>query len=183
MKKLCLCFFLVFTVVFAQAEWSFYEETSVKGMISGIVKKDHIFEMQSGSIYQITGITIQVVVAVSPHALVLRDGRLFKIIVDDFDEPLICKQLIEPRHASSDETEQDADTEQDVIHSHISGDFEGWNGDTLFMLDNGQIWQQSSYDYTYHYSYHPEVLIININGIWKMKVEDVDEMIEVKRLK
>ncbi|HHT9138744.1 MAG TPA: hypothetical protein ACFYEK_16055 [Candidatus Wunengus sp. YC60] len=44
----------------------------------------------------------------------------------------------------------------DVIESHIEGDFEGWEGETIFKLDNGQIWQQSSYDYTYHYAYHPE---------------------------
>ena len=152
-------------------------------MISGMVKKDHILEMQSGSIYQVADITLQLVLELSPKALVLQDGSFYKLIIDGFDEPLICRQLVPPRHVSSEDTEQDIKKRNDVIKSHISGEFEGWDGDTLFMLDNGQIWQQSSYDYMYHYSYHPEVLIINVNGVWKMKVEDVDEMIEVERLK
>jgi hypothetical protein len=43
-----------------------------------------------------------------------------------------------------------------VIESRIDGEFEGWEGDTIFKLENGQIWQQSSYAYTYHYSYRPK---------------------------
>ena len=71
----------------------------------------------------------------------------------------------------------------DVIESHISGDFEGWDGETIFKLDNGQIWQQSSYAYTYHYSYHPEVTIYKTSGGYKMKVGGVEKMIYVRRLK
>lgn len=33
----------------------------------------------------------------------------------------------------------------DVIDSRIEGTFQGWRGDTIFKLTNGQIWQQSSY--------------------------------------
>lgn len=70
-----------------------------------------------------------------------------------------------------------------MINTYIQGEFEGWEGETVFLLDNGQIWQQSSYAYMYHYAYRPEVMIINISGSWKMKVEGVDEMIDVMRLK
>jgi hypothetical protein len=71
----------------------------------------------------------------------------------------------------------------EVIESHIAGEFEGWSGDTIFKLDNGQIWQQSSYSYTYHYAYRPEVLIYRSGGVYKMKVEDVEDTITVKRLR
>lgn len=71
----------------------------------------------------------------------------------------------------------------DVIESHIDGEFEGWDGETIFKLTNGQIWQQSSYAYTYHYAYRPEVLIYKTNSRYKMKVEGVDRTIYVKRLK
>jgi len=67
----------------------------------------------------------------------------------------------------------------DVIESCMEGDFEGWEGETIFKLDNGQIWQQSSYAYTYHYAYRPEVLIYKTSGGYKMKVEGVDETIYV----
>jgi len=48
---------------------------------------------------------------------------------------------------------------------------------------NGQIWQQSSIAYTYHYAYRPEVLIYEFQGTWIMRVEDVDETINVIKLK
>lgn len=74
-------------------------------------------------------------------------------------------------------------TNYEKVESRIEGTFEGWDGDTLFQLENGQVWQQSSYAYLYHYAYNPNVCIYDDNGEWKMKVEDVDEVITVERLK
>lgn len=70
-----------------------------------------------------------------------------------------------------------------TIESRIDGAFEGWEGDTIFKLMNGQIWQQSSYSYTYHYSYLPEVIIYPSGGLYKMHVDGVDDDIYVIRLK
>lgn len=70
-----------------------------------------------------------------------------------------------------------------VIESSLSGEFNGWDGDTIFKLDNGQIWQQAEYDYTYSYAYRPDVMIYPTAGGCKMKVEDEDDVILVKRLK
>ena len=53
-----------------------------------------------------------------------------------------------------------AGASSDIVESHIQGEFEGWSGDTIFALDNGQLWQQSSYAYMYHYAYRPKVTII-----------------------
>jgi hypothetical protein len=72
---------------------------------------------------------------------------------------------------------------QQVIESQIDGDFKGWDGETIFKLTNGQIWQQSSYAYMYHYAYGPEVTIYKVNGRFKMKVEGVEDTIEVVRIK
>ncbi|MFC2032071.1 hypothetical protein ACFLUS_01680 [Chloroflexota bacterium] len=70
-----------------------------------------------------------------------------------------------------------------IIESHINGTFEGWDGDTVFELRNGQIWQQASYSYTYHYAYSPEVFIYSTTGGYKMMVDSVSETIYVRRLK
>ncbi|TXS90689.1 hypothetical protein FV139_17055 [Parahaliea maris] len=41
---------------------------------------------------------------------------------------------------TSEEVKQ---AEQDIrIEARIKGDFRGWSGDTLFSLDNGQVWRQ-----------------------------------------
>jgi hypothetical protein len=70
-----------------------------------------------------------------------------------------------------------------VIESAITGEIEGWDGETIFKLDNGQIWQQAEYDYTYFYEYHPDVTIYQTSAGCRMKVEDEDETVLVKRIK
>ena len=67
-----------------------------------------------------------------------------------------------------------------AIESEIDGTFNGWDGDTIFKLTNGQIWQQDEYDYEYQYEYNPDVLIFRDGTNWKMKVEGMDETIRVK---
>jgi hypothetical protein len=71
----------------------------------------------------------------------------------------------------------------DAIESEISGDFHGWDGETIFKLTNGQIWQQAEYGYEYEYAFQPEVTIYKASGGYKMKVEGIDDTIFVKRLK
>jgi hypothetical protein len=71
----------------------------------------------------------------------------------------------------------------EAIESQIAGEFKGWTGETIFKLTNGQIWQQTEYDYTYEYAYMPNVTIYKTSSCWKMKVEEVEDTICVKRLK
>jgi len=71
-----------------------------------------------------------------------------------------------------------------VIETQMDDEFEGWDGETVFKLANGQIWQQKEYAYTYHYAYRPKVLIYRSQaGGWKMKVDGVERAIGVERLK
>lgn len=70
-----------------------------------------------------------------------------------------------------------------AIESQIDGTFEGWSGETVFKLTNGQIWQQSSYAYTYHYAYRPDVLVYSGSGGCKLKVDGVSDSISVRRLR
>src|SRR5690606_4924947 len=39
----------------------------------------------------------------------------------------------------------------EIIESRIDGEFEGWEGETVFKLLNGQIWQQIDGRYKYRY--------------------------------
>lgn len=70
-----------------------------------------------------------------------------------------------------------------AVESEIDGEFHGWDGETIFKLTDGEIWQQSEYDYTYEYAYRPSVTIYKTASCWKMKVEDVDDAVCVKRIK
>lgn len=69
-----------------------------------------------------------------------------------------------------------------AIESEIDGTFNGWTGETIFKLTNGQIWQQSSYAYTYHYAYRPKVVIYRTSTETKMTVEGVSDPVLVKRI-
>ena len=70
-----------------------------------------------------------------------------------------------------------------VIETQIDGEFEGWEGETIFKMMNGQIWQQSSYAYMYSYAYSPEVIIYKTSSGYVMKVDGVEETINVIKLK
>jgi hypothetical protein len=71
----------------------------------------------------------------------------------------------------------------EVIDSQIDGEFTGWDGETVFRLMNGQIWQQASYAYTYHYAFMPKVLIFRAGGGYQMQVDGVEGRIAVRQLR
>ena len=71
----------------------------------------------------------------------------------------------------------------EIIESQIEGEFSGWDGETIFKLTNGQIWQQASYAYTYSYAYRPRILILRKSGGYEMQVEGINSKIRVTRLK
>ena len=71
----------------------------------------------------------------------------------------------------------------DFVRTCIAGPFEGWSGDTVFELCNGQVWVQASYAYTYHYAYRPDVIIFATGGGYSMAVEGVDRRIAVRLIR
>lgn len=66
-----------------------------------------------------------------------------------------------------------------IVNSIITSDFNGWSGDTVFVLQNGQVWQQSQY--AYMYAYRPSVTIeaFGTSGILTVNGKSIN----VKRLK
>ena len=71
----------------------------------------------------------------------------------------------------------------EVIESRIDGDFEGWEGDTIFKLMNGQVWQQMDGRYKYTYKYGPKVIIFRSGPAYKMQVDGVEGTIAVRPLR
>ena len=100
----------------------------------------------------------------------------------DDKEPIkwSIEEIVAPPKPSGDKR---AAMDGGVIESYIKGEFEGWDGETVFFLDNGQIWQQAAYSYHYHYAYRPKVLIVRSGALSKMIVEGVSESVTVQRIK
>jgi hypothetical protein len=177
--------FLIFSLIIScagresLASWNHYETTNVKGSISGSIRRGKILEMSSGSIYKVSGLSLQLVLEIMPDATVLRNGREYKLIIEGFDEPLICEQIKPPRYLASKRGAVDT---QGVVESYVDGEFEGWDGDTIVQLVNGQIWEQAAYKYHYSYRYQPKVTIFKTRASWMMLVEGM-EPVPVRRIK
>ena len=77
----------------AAAQWTLYEETTIAGTISGSIEKGHIFKTRSGHLYEVADYVYLYEYEYSPDVTVLADGRSYKLIIEGFDEPLICKCL------------------------------------------------------------------------------------------
>lgn len=70
-----------------------------------------------------------------------------------------------------------------VIESNIDGEWNGWDGDTVVKLTNGQIWEQSDSHLSLSLGFRNNVLLFQKSGIWYMQVEDEGEAVAVTRLK
>jgi hypothetical protein len=68
------------------------------------------------------------------------------------------------------------------ILSRIQGDFSGWSGETVFRLENGQVWRQRLQGkYRYNGPPNPEVRIYrNFLGFYMMTLVESDKSIGVK---
>lgn len=84
---------------------------------------------------------------------------------------------------NTDEEVKKAVEEQEIV-SVIQQPFSGWTGDTIFRLENGQVWQQRhGGNYPYRGS-HPQVRITkNFMGFYRMELVENGKAVGVKRLK
>jgi hypothetical protein len=70
-----------------------------------------------------------------------------------------------------------------VIESKVDGQFEGWEGNTVVRLINGELWQQTDGHISIAVKIMPDVLIYRSDGQWKMKVEGIPKDVAVERLR
>ena len=69
-----------------------------------------------------------------------------------------------------------------IQSAHINGEFEGFDEDVLFPLDNGAYWLQAEYKYWYHYAYCPEVEVYYDGGAYYLRVAGEEESVAVTRV-
>ena len=83
------------------------------------------------------------------------------------------------RGLPSDDGEDDS-----PIRSGIVGDFTGWDGQTIFKLENGMIWVQDDRDKFYVRNIENPVAVIErgMFGTWHLHVEGYRDDCKVKRI-
>jgi len=75
--------------------------------------------------------------------------------------------------------------EPDLVVSQINGSFKGWDGETVFHLANGQVWQQTDGSALVARTMEsPEVQISRgVFGVWYLKVDGYNKQTKVKRIR
>ena len=103
-------------------------------------------------------------------------------------EPMAAATSPQPDEASADDFGRELVLDDDATNelvARIAGPFSGWSGNTRFVLDNGQIWQQ---DETGKLNYkgpdNPQVTIKRgFMSSYRLKIEGRNTRIKVKRVK
>lgn len=130
---------------------------------------DEIFKLASGSLWQVK-YEYEYLYEYYPNVVICpNEGKL-----------IIKGKKLNVQSISSGRTPGTSSSR--VIESQIDGDFNGWEGETVYKLMNGQVWQQASYTYSYSYSFMPKVLIYQDGGRYFMQVGD-KKAVQVIRLR
>lgn len=73
---------------------------------------------------------------------------------------------------------------EEKVQAKIVGEFEGWTGDTVFHLDNGQIWKQRLRGRYRANTENPEIVITkNWMGFYRLTIVSSGRSVGVKRVK
>ena len=74
--------------------------------------------------------------------------------------------------------------DKENIYSRIVGEFTGWDGETVFKLENGMVWKQAQSDKFFTKSMtNPEVEIKStMFGGWRLSVEGYNKWVKVERI-
>jgi len=86
---------------------------------------------------------------------------------------------------SGDAPKQDkGDEKRSTVTSKLEGKFNGWDGQTVFKLENGMIWAQKGKK-----KFHTEEIenpVVTIEpgmfGVWRLSIEGIDEDVRVVRI-
>ena len=78
----------------------------------------------------------------------------------------------------------DDDDDRERVTSRIVGRFSGWDGQTVFKLENGMIWEQVDKDKFYIKEIENPVVIIDpgMFGRWNLSIEGHNSDCRVKRI-
>lgn len=68
------------------------------------------------------------------------------------------------------------------MESRIVDEFEGWDGDAVYELDNGSKWELASYTYSYRYKYRPKAKIWRDGSKYLLEVDGMSGKKAVRRI-
>ena len=75
--------------------------------------------------------------------------------------------------------------ERDAIYSYVEGEFNGWQGDEVFKLGNGQTWKQMDNGTTFYIPKRTNAEVVikpKSMGAWYLYVAGYNKGVRVKRI-
>lgn len=142
-------------------KWKLVKTGQIEDEFQGF-NDEVVFELTDGTVYYQSAYKYNYFYAYRPTVKIYSDGSTRIIIPNGMNDYAEVLETI-------------------AIKSRIVNDFNGWSGDSIFELQNGQIWKQDRYKYKYFYAYRPEALIVAIRNHHIMTVKG--NSIQVKRIK
>ncbi|HVC37229.1 MAG TPA: hypothetical protein VNF46_02395 [Gammaproteobacteria bacterium] len=106
--------------------------------------------------------------------------------------PPVPEAAVSPAAAASGVTSFGAETmtpkgsaqEPNRIETRIAGPFTGWTGETIFKLENGQVWKQAATGYYTNVELdHPQVVIKKLSFGYLLTLPGHGETVFVRRIK
>jgi hypothetical protein len=156
-------------------EWKSFEETNLQGSISGTVRRGRIFKTTSGNVYEVTGLTLQLVLALQPEVIVLRNGETYKLIVKGFDEPLICRKLNKGTSSPTGRPTQAGEWES-VEETSLQGSISGTvQQGRIFKTTSGNVYEVTGLTLQLVLELQPEVMVLRNGETYKLIVKGFDE--------
>jgi len=150
-----------------QVNWKQEEFMNYGGPLNTTFSKGYLFKTKSGHYFEITDTKAVRVKLNNPGVTVMTDGKKYRLVIEGLEKPVNVNKI------------------EEMIESYFVGDYKGWSGKTTFTLENGQVWEQATFD-TFTPSsviYRPKVYVYKTSDGYKFKVEDQDETVLVRRVK
>lgn len=163
--------------------WTLAEETTIKGKISGSVKKGYIFKTTSGSMYELIDYVYLYEYEYQPDVTVLKNGQVYRLLIEGIDEQLHCKALVPPGARAKTGNLVPATGSSVVTESTIESDFDGLDFGNIYKLRNGEIYEQTEAYIWIHIAVFPQVTIWRDGVDYKMKVAGIGHPVAVRRIK
>lgn len=156
-------------------KWEQFEETNLQGSISGTVKQGRVFKTTSGNVYEVTGLTLQLVLQLQPEVMVLKNGEIYKLIVKGFEEPLICKKLNNGASSPKGNSIRAAVWEifeETQLQGSISGTVERGR---IFKTISGNVYEVTGITLQLVLELQPDVVVLRSGETYKLVVKGFDE--------
>jgi hypothetical protein len=163
-------------------KWDIFEETNLQGSISGTVQQGRIFKTTSGNVYEVMGLTLQLVLELQPEVIVLRNGETYKLVVKGFDEPLICRKVNREENSPREMPTQAGKWElfeETNLQGSISGTVQQGR---IFKTISGNVYEVTGLTLQLVLELQPEVMVLRNGATYKLIVKGFHEPLICRKL-